>query len=57
MTMSYRSTTLVELLAAIVADEATTVTLARATRGIAQARVRDQEIVEILLEYGGDPRP
>src|SRR5262245_1970283 len=45
MTMSNRSTTLVELLAAIVADEAKAVRLVRATPEIAQARVADECLV------------
>jgi ankyrin repeat protein len=46
MTMSKRSATLVELLEAIVADEAKAVRLVRATPAIAQARVADERLVE-----------
>jgi len=44
--MSNRSAALVELLAAIVADEARAVRLVRATPKIAQARVSDDRLVE-----------
>jgi ankyrin repeat protein len=44
--MSNRSTTLVELLAAIVADEAMAVRIVRATPAMAQARVADERLVE-----------
>lgn len=44
--MSNRSTTLVELLAAIVADEAKAVRLIRATPEIARARVVDEGLLE-----------
>src|SRR5215831_7411107 len=56
MTMSNRSTTLVELLAAIVADEAKAVRLIRATPQIAQARVVDERLVEEVPHqlYVGD---
>jgi ankyrin repeat protein len=55
MTMS-RSTTLVELLAAIVADEAEAVRLVRATPEIAQARVDDERLLEEVPHqlYVGD---
>jgi ankyrin repeat protein len=54
--MSNRSTTLVELLAAIVGDEAKAVRLVRATPGIAQARVADERLVEEVPHqlYVGD---
>jgi hypothetical protein len=54
--MSNRSTTLVELLAAIVADEAKAVRLVRATPEIAQARVADERLVEEVPHqlYVGD---
>src|SRR5947207_6255848 len=56
MTMSNRSTTLVDLLAAIVADEARAVRLVRATPKIAQARVADERLVEEVPHqlYVGD---
>src|SRR5215475_940386 len=44
--MANRSTTLAELLAAIVADEARAMRLVRATPGIAQARVDAERLVE-----------
>src|SRR4029450_11891754 len=46
MTMSKRSTTLVQLLAAIIADEVKAVRLIRATPEIAQARVVDDRLVK-----------
>ena len=51
-----RPTTLAELLAAIVADEARAVRLVRATPGIAQARVADDRLVEEVPHqlYVGD---
>jgi ankyrin repeat protein len=51
-----RSMTLVDLLAAIVADEAKAVRLVRATPAIAQARVRDEYLVEEVPHqlYAGD---
>ena len=54
--MSNRSTTLVELLAAIVADEAKVVRLVRATPEIARARVGDERLVEEVPHqlYVGD---
>jgi len=54
--MSNRSTTLDELLAALVADEATGVQLVRATPEIAQARVADERLVEEIPHqlYVGD---
>jgi hypothetical protein len=54
--MSNRSTTLVELLAAIVADEAKAVRLVRAMPGIAQARVAAERLVEDVPHqlYVGD---
>jgi len=54
--MSKRSTALVELLAAIVADEARAVRLIRATPEIAQARVADERLVEEVPHqlYVGD---
>src|SRR5262245_38936879 len=56
MTMSNRSTTLVELLAAIVADEARAVRLVRATPAIAQVRVAHERLVEEVPHqlYVGD---
>ena len=56
MTMSNRSTTLVDLLAAIVDDEARAVRLVRATPGIAQGRVADERRVEEVPHqlYVGD---
>ena len=56
ITMSNRSTTLDELLAAIVADEAKAVRLVRATPEIAQARVADERLVEEVPRqlYVGD---
>ena len=56
MTMSNRSTTLVELFAAIVADEAKAVRLVRATPEIAQARVAEDRLVEEIPHqlYVGD---
>ena len=56
MTMSNRSTTLVELLDAIVAGEATAVRLVRATPEIAQARVVNERLVEEVPHqlYVGD---
>ena len=55
-TMSNRSTTLVELLAAIVGDEARAVRLIRATPGIARARVARERLVEEVPHqlYVGD---
>ena len=54
--MSTGSTTLVELLDALVADEAKAVRLVRAAPGIAQARVADERFVEEVPHqlYGGD---
>jgi ankyrin repeat protein len=51
-----RSTTLVELLAAIVADEARAVRLVRATPEIAQARVAEERLVKEVPHqlYAGD---
>ena len=56
MTMSNRSTTLVELLAAIVADEAEAVRLVRATPEIGQARVARERLVQEVPHqlYVGD---
>jgi hypothetical protein len=56
MIMSNRSTTLVKLLAAIVADEAKAVRLVQATPEIAQARVADERLVEEVPHqlYVGD---
>ena len=56
MTMSKKSMPLVELLAAIVADEARAVQLVRATPGIAQARVAEDRLVEEVPHqlYVGD---
>jgi ankyrin repeat protein len=56
MTMSNRSTTLDELLAAIVADEAVAVQLVRAKPDIAQARVVDERLVKEVPHqlYVGD---
>jgi hypothetical protein len=54
--MTNRPTTLVELLAAIVADEAGAMRLVRATPGIAHARVVDEHLVEDVPHqlYAGD---
>jgi ankyrin repeat protein len=56
MTMSNRSTTLVVLLDAIVADEANAVRLVRGTPGIAKARVSAERLVEEIPHqlYVGD---
>jgi hypothetical protein len=54
--MSNRSTTLVELIAAIVADEANAVRLVRATAEIAQARVADERLVEEVRSTLRRPR-
>ena len=56
MTMSNSTTTLVELLAAIVADEARAVALVRAMPEIAQARVSDERLVAEVPHqlYAGD---
>jgi ankyrin repeat protein len=54
--MSNRSTTLAELFAAIVADEATAVRLVRANPDIAQARVAEERLVKEVPHqlYAGD---
>src|SRR5262252_5888667 len=54
--MANRSTTVDELLAALVADEANAVQLVRATPGIAQARVAEDRLVEEVPHqlYVGD---
>src|SRR5215475_16012990 len=54
--MANRSTTLAELLAAIVADEARAMRLVRATPEIAQARVADERLVNEIPHqlYVGD---
>jgi ankyrin repeat protein len=56
MTMSIESTTLVELLAAIVGDEAEAVRLVRATPEIARARIGDERLVKEIPHqlYLGD---
>src|SRR5262249_60654328 len=56
ITMSNRSPPLVELLAAIVADEARAVRLVRATPAIAQVRVAHERLVEEVPHqlYVGD---
>src|SRR5499427_10478194 len=54
--MSNRSSTLDELLAAMIADEAQAVRLVRATPELAQARVADERLVEEIPHqlYVGD---
>src|SRR5262245_10235253 len=56
MTMSNRATTLVDLLAAIVADENKAVRLVQAAPLIAQARIGDERLVEEIPHqlYVGD---